>query len=65
MSKFKISMAERVFFALLGGVILVGIWLTGFNSVHWLLYVPPAVLAFAVVTGICPSMFMARTLTKS
>ena len=37
-------------------VILAGIWLTGFNNVHWLLYVPVALLAFAAVSGFCPGM---------
>ena len=37
-------------------VILAGIWLTGFDSVHWLLYVPAALLAFAGLSGICLGM---------
>jgi len=44
-------------------VLWIGIWLTGFNNVHWLLYVPPAVMSFAAVTSICPGMFLSRTIT--
>ncbi len=38
----------------IAAIILVGIWLTGFNNVHWLLYVPAAMLAFAGAVGFCP-----------
>lgn len=37
-------------------IIFAGIWLSGFNSVHWLLYVPAVMLAFAAVSGICPGL---------
>jgi hypothetical protein len=43
-------------------LILVGIWLTGFKAVHWFMYVPPAVLIFAGVTGICPGLMLFRKL---
>jgi len=46
--------ALRVLFLFMSAIILLGIWLTGFNVVHWLLYVPVVFLAFAAVTGICP-----------
>jgi hypothetical protein len=35
-----------------------GIWLTGFNQVHWLLYVPAAALVFGALTGICPGLML-------
>jgi len=43
-------------------LITIGIWLTGFNTVHWLLYVPVAALAFAGITGICPGYMLFRKL---
>lgn len=46
--------AIRMLFLMMAAVILVGIWLTGFHVVHWLLYIPVAALAFAGITGICP-----------
>jgi hypothetical protein len=52
----KISAAMRFFFAVMGSVVLLGIWLTGFNIVHWLLYVPVVFFYFAAVTGICPGL---------
>lgn len=39
-------------------IIMIGIWLTGFDKVHWLLYVPPGFLLFAAVTGICPGLII-------
>ena len=52
----KISSAMRFFFFVIGSVLLLGIWLTGFNIAHWLLYVPVAFFYFAAVSGICPGL---------
>jgi len=46
--------AIRMLFLFMAALILLGIWLTGFNTVHWVLYIPVAALTFAAVTGICP-----------
>lgn len=46
--------AIRMLFIIVALVIAAGIWLTGFDRVHWLLYLPPAFLLFAGLTGICP-----------
>lgn len=46
--------AIRMLFITTAVVISVGIWLTGFDNVHWFLYIPPAALLFAGATGICP-----------
>lgn len=54
--------AIRMLFLMVAGLILVGIWLTGFNVAHWLLYVPAAALAFAGITGICPGYLMLKKL---
>ena len=45
--------ALRMQFLSIAAVVLVGIWLTGFDRVHWFLYVPVAVFTFAGATGIC------------
>lgn len=45
--------ALRMLFLSVAGMILMGIWLTGFDKVHWFLYLPAAFLAFAGVSGIC------------
>lgn len=46
--------AIRMLFIFMSAVISAGIWLSGYDQVHWLLYIPPAVLLFAGITGICP-----------
>ncbi len=46
--------AIRMLFIVMAVLIGVGIWLTGYQNVHWFLYLPPAALLFAGITGICP-----------
>jgi hypothetical protein len=48
--------ALRMQFLSIAAVVLVGIWLTGFDRVHWFLYVPVALFGFAGATGICPGL---------
>ena len=43
-------------------VIILGIWMAGFYKVHWLLYMPVALLVFAGVTGICPGLIFGKSL---
>ena len=54
--------AQRMLFftvaALLGG----GIFLSGWQSVHWLLYVVTGMLVFAGTTGICPGLMVYQKL---
>lgn len=45
--------AYRMLFLFTAGVILLGIWLTGFNKAHWVLYIPVVSLTFAGISGIC------------
>lgn len=54
--KSNMNPAMRLFFFVLSSVILLGIWLTGFNNVHWLLYLPVALLYMAAVIGFCPGL---------
>jgi hypothetical protein len=46
----------RVWSAFVGAILWTGIYLTGFSTVHWLLYVPAAGFIFSAITGICPSL---------
>jgi hypothetical protein len=50
--------AMRMVFLAIAALILLGIWLTGFKTVHWVLYLPVAGLVFAGLTGICPSYLL-------
>ena len=54
--------AQRMVFFTLAVFILIGIGLTGFDRVHWFLYLPVAALALAGATGICPSMLFWKKL---
>ena len=54
--------ALRMLFLFMAAFISLGIWLTGINNVHWLLYIPPAALLFAGITGICPGMILFKKL---
>lgn len=64
MKKFKLTPAMRSFFAFSATVIWLGIWLTGFKTVHWLLYMPAVLFTFAVLTGICPGMIFFKTIFR-
>lgn len=52
--------ALRAFYLLAALVILLGIALTGFDKVHWFLYVPVVMFLFAGLTGWCTSMWLLR-----
>ena len=43
---------------------LTGLWLTGFDKVHWFAYVVPAGLLFAALTGFCLGFFVSRKLLE-
>jgi hypothetical protein len=50
--------AMRMTMLTIASIMVLGIWLTGFDKVHWVLYLPPIFLVFAGVTGICPSLII-------
>ncbi|MBF0470974.1 MAG: hypothetical protein HQL48_06325 [Gammaproteobacteria bacterium] len=59
-AQYKISNSMRLFFLVSASFIWGGIALTGFTTVHWLLYLPATFFLFAVVTGICPGMILSN-----
>lgn len=52
--------AQRMLFIIIATVISSGIFLSGYNQVHWLLYVPVAGMLFAAASGICPGIVMLK-----
>lgn len=56
----KASKAMRFFFFNAAVLILIGIWLTGFDKVHWFAYAVPAFFLFAAAVGICPGLIIAQ-----
>ncbi len=64
MKNIQISKPMRFFFLVSGVVIWLGIYLTGFNIVHWLMYFPAVFFIFAAITGICPGIIISKMLFK-
>ncbi|HHJ35383.1 MAG TPA: DUF2892 domain-containing protein [Gammaproteobacteria bacterium] len=60
----KMGMSMKAFFLLVGLLMWTGIWLTGFDTVHWLLYLPAIFFLFSALTGICPGMILFQELFK-
>lgn len=58
MCKLKLDPVTRQWF--LGPAIMLwaGIYFTGFDVVHWLIYVPAVMSVFAFATGFCPGQIM-------
>ncbi len=50
--------AQRMLFFAVAGLISGGIFLSGWDHVHWLLYLPVVMLVFAGATGICPGLLL-------
>ena len=59
-SLFTASAAMRLFMFNSALVMLIGIWLTGFETVHWFIYFVPAFFIFAAVTGLCLGLVIPR-----
>lgn len=64
MHGYLIGSSMRLFVFLVGSVIWAGIWLTGFATVHWLLYAPPVFFYFAAITGIFPGFIISRLILR-
>ena len=58
----NVSNAMRFFFFIVGSVVLLGIWLTGYEKVHWVSYLPAVFFYFAAITGICPGLMISGNL---
>jgi len=58
----KISSPLRAFLFTSSMVTSLGIWLTGFEQTHWLLYISAIAFFIAGVTGICPGMMVSNKL---
>ena len=58
----KMDTATKAFFLFIGLMLWSGIWLTGFDTVHWLLYLPATFFLISALTGICPGMLLFKEL---
>ncbi len=57
---FTATKTQRLFMFNLASLILLGLWLTGFDKVHWFAYAIPVALFFAAATGLCLGLYMSR-----
>ena len=60
----KMNVSMRAFFLFFGLLLWAGIWLTGFEITHWLLYLPATFFLFSALTGICPGMIFFKELFR-
>ncbi len=60
----KMDNAMKAFFLFVGLVLWAGLWLTGFEKIHWLLYLPATFFLFSALTGICPGMIFFNEVFK-
>lgn len=54
MCPMKVDALTRRWFVGPALMLWIGIYLTGFDKVHWLIYVPAVMAVFAFATGLCP-----------
>lgn len=52
--------AQRMLFLIMASLVAAGIYLSGYTTVHWILYLPAIGLGFAGITGICPGMVLLK-----
>ena len=52
------SQQIRVLLFLAGVVTWVGIYMSGLETVHWVLFLPATFFLFASLTGICPGLVL-------
>jgi hypothetical protein len=54
--------AQRILYLSFSLIMLIGVGLTGFSRVHWLLYVPIIFSGFAGITGFCVNLWFWKKL---
>ena len=52
----NMTQTQRLLFTNISILSMIGIGLTGFNNVHWFVYVVPGALIFAALIGYCAGM---------
>lgn len=60
----NLTRVQRLLFMNITLLSSIGIWLTGFDQVHWFAYVVPAALLFAALSGYCIGLDISRMLLK-
>lgn len=60
----KMEPSMKAFFLFVGLILWLGIWLTGFERVHWLLYLPATFFLISAITGICPGLLFFKEIFR-
>lgn len=60
----KMDASMKAFFLVMGLVLWAGIWLTGFEQIHWFLYLPASFFLISAITGICPGMVLFKDIFR-
>ena len=61
---FKASKEVRFVFFNASVILLIAIYLSGYNTVHWLSYFVPTFMLFAAITGLCPGLVFAKKIFR-
>jgi len=56
----RAGLPMRVFLFNAAMFIMLGMWLTGFDKIHWSLYLIPCVFTLSSLLGICPGINLWR-----
>lgn len=60
----KTGNAMRVFLLNASLFIMIGIWLTGFDKVHWFIYAIPVIFTLSATFRICPGINLWRIVLR-
>ena len=60
----RMTASMKAFFLFVGLLLWLGIWLTGFEQAHWVLYLPATFFLFSALTGICPGMIFFKEIFR-
>ena len=60
----KMESSMKAFFLFVGLILWAGIWLTGFDVVHWLLYLPATFFLISAIIGICPGLIFFKEIFR-
>lgn len=58
------SPVQRLTFFNTSVIASIGIYLSGYDQVHWFMYAVPVVYLFSAVTGFCPGLFISKLLLR-
>lgn len=54
--------ANRMLYLSFAAIMFIGVWLTGFDKVHWLLFIPIAFSTLAGLSGFCINLWFWKKL---